>query len=1176
MFGSLLIKTPVHLDEEVENTHLVKRPLVISELSYLMSAFGYSSIVGYASHLPLKHVSLPLKYLKEEISADSAERFTNNIFSFGGFIDLSSQKGHFFCSIQYGIDNDRKTIHLIPILADEVTSLSVQFQRIQIHLPHPVIGKGMAVFHFVSLTTDEEPYLVIDIIDESYLLINLKIELSDFLVGNLNNRLVLDSFSEWVNISVPYSFELRSLPFFMEALDAHNIIVSLKDGGLLHFSRPSVLSSVDIFNFSEAYTFLSLTLGSIFRNNKSDRVVDGISSNAIVDVVKVSEFQFVTLSARKCLIIWDMRSHKQVSSTIELGKFHTSSSWLTTVPTKYMQVHEIESSRYLSVVYTAEDDSEVTSGFVFQSYRILPEGLIPDSEEYKFSPEQPSTSSTTESNVFKIQDFQIPSSLESSTVNYFVLWKSNTYSVLARYDVNIASSAITQVSFSIPHSSLLSDELILRQGDSYYQNMIFNSGHYDKDIVSTALSIFKSKSGRTSGDLSGMSLTQEVRFTITNTSKAIGVSTTALWYKLYLICEEFRKLCKESLSLLVRPNFVLTCEAKGVGVYREAHNYESFGRRDTTGDFAKLLQGLSSKFSANTKRKLVEEIKALSRITASDASRLASSYLSSKITGEEVSKIMDEMKNIPFAVKVIDEVINSDFRDEIALDEHSAVRSGTGYGLFSKLLTVSTFKHIKDSHQSTLLNLFILFLLCEVNETILNFLSAIVQRFSRYAMFEDVFDICFTGSSSKCGIEESNVSLLENSIFWTAAVNKYPELLCLIKSKNYNAAFDYYSKIVLGTHHEELLLNVILDLLNRNEAKTVKEKFTSTFEINSPLNRFLSGLLSLANNDPSQFFVMMSDYDTFKAIGDEDTKNLLINGLSSNQELKSFLSSIFAKSMDDVLTRANYFHELAKLSKAFSKKSVTVMDDSTSSKNFMEKSLEFEQRAVKILEETGTSSGDVVGFKTILLRNLFEESLELFDFSGAINSLHKLSLLVSKSDLKSYFTRLMRILITRREISRCFSASKNSLFVENYLLVDNILLELANNDLILSNALRCYEFLYSWRLFGSSTGFRSLNLGDKRGAVEALYIFITRFRLEQENLGLSSNESEDFKQFKLKVLELYMIIINCLKTFNDAEDRWFVKRDNSQRLGVIDLSELTLEYFKWLKELEKELDDVIQ
>lgn len=1139
-----------------------------------MSSLGCSSIVGYGSHLLLKHINLPLKYLLDEPPSDAVDAFKSKLFGFGGFVDLSSQDGLFFSSLQYGVDNDRKTIHLIPVLIDEVTSLSVQFQSIQVHLPHPLIGNKMASFQFVPLTSNEEPYIVIDLIDESFLFITLKIELSDFTAGNLNNRLALDSFNEWVNISVPYSFELRCSPFIIQALDTNNIIVSLKDGGMLHFSRPSVLSNVDIYNFSEASSLISFNFGGFLRLNDAEEVVDGISHNAVVDAVKISEFEFATVSVRKMLKIWDLRSHRQVKQSIHLdGNLSGSASWLSTIPSKYMQLHNVGESQFLTLMYTVENSSQSASGYAFKTFEILPENSLCETTQFLLNPERPHSSLAADSNAFKIQDFHVENSGESKFIHFYTLWKSNTYSVLTRHEIDSHSWTVTQISRSIPQSNHLPDELFIRHDEAYYHDLIFNSGSYDDIIVATALTIFKSKSGHVTNALAGTSLRQDVEQTLITTSKTAGVSVYTLWNKLFLICEEFRKLSREANSILITPSLVLVCEVHGIGAYKDAHFFERFEQGEGGDELSILLSTLSSKFSTNTKRKLMEEIKNLSSITSADSSRLATTYLTNRISEEDVAHILEKVAKLPKAMDSIDSLIGRVLPEKDTLNESSRSKFGVGLGVFSRLLTVNTFKNVKRKHESILLNVFILFLLCENSSSVLEYLSRIVQRISTYTVFDKVFDICFETSSTKSELERENINLLENSIFWTAAVAKYPELMHLIKEKKYNRAFDYYAQTVLGSHFENFLLDVVLNLLNRDEALVVRRKFGLLIDVKSPMDKFLSGLLSLTTNNPAQFFATFSDYETFRAINQESSKKILYQGLHSHPELKTFLSSIFAKSLNDVSSQANYFHALAQLSKAYSKRNNTFGTEAEANKLFLKGAFKFEKKAFQIIEENGLQDGNLLVLKTALLRNIFDESLELLEYDEAINSLEKLSSLLTHADLKLFFNRLIRTLIARREIKRAFSVGKNSLFVKHYSYVDSILLETANNDLILNNAVKCYEFLYAWRLFGCSADGSTSKLGDKRGAVEALYIFITRFKLEKDNLGMTSNESEDFRQFKLKVLELYMIIINCLKTFEDPDDRWFIKRDTAKRLGVFSLSDITLEYYEWLKELEKDLSD---
>lgn len=1159
--------------------YLEVTPSELSQRDYIMSSFGYSNVVGYASHLPLKHVKLPLKYDNHEKVVDLNEQFRNKSLGFGGFLDLSTQSGLPFESIQYGVSNDMKTVHLSPVLVDEATSLGIQFQNLVFHLPHSIISKGTAGFQFVPLVGDADPYIIIDLIEENFLFITLKIEIGDFFIGNGSYRLVLDKLNTWVNISVPYSFELRSVPFFLKLLDPSNVIVSLKDGGLLHFSRLGPLAALDIFNFTENAALMSF--GGLFRTNKSDIAIDGVSSNSVVDIVQLDSTEFVALTVSKTLKFWNMNLHKQTRSFIDL-KTDDSKSWLTTIPSKYLQTYQSGSERFLSLFATSEEEDERSSkvsGFRFQTWAIPDKGDLKYLEALSLTPELPMsivTASEAKTTVFKIQDFQIVSSLGDHTLSYYILWKSNTHSVLCRYRQEETGN-ISSTTWSHSFQDSLMKDLTPRQGGDYYFNSIFNTGKYDTEIVKTALSIFAAHSGEDLQVADVNSLRKSVTHTINSTSKAAGVSAESLWYKLELICEEFKKLSQEPLGLLVTPSFILTAQVNGISVFRTAHIYESFLQPGNESRLAKLLVLLSTKFSPNTYKRLASEFVQLKSIDANTATDFASRFLSNKISDEDIQSVMEELESIPNVVDEIKMLIGSGIGSDIALADIVQLSSGEGIGLFSKLLTISAFKNIKANHEIILLSLLILFLLCEVNESVLQFIESILQRYSRYGIIEQVFETSFYGTKTDSAVELRNVSKLENSIFWSAVVSKNSDLLSLIKNKDYNVAFDYFCDAIVGTGYDDFMVNIILELVDRNEGKLLLEKFTNKFDLHLPIKRFLTGLIYYINDDASSFFDVFIDYSTFEAVADTSIREKLLRSLTHEPIIKAFLSSIFSSAPSEAIQKANYYHQLSEMSKAQSHTksgftdSKNVESKNTAGKDFLSKSLEFEKIAIATLEQLDLSDLKVRDLISQFHRNLFACALESSHYSDATDSLYQLSPLVSKNEFCLLFSRFLRTLRMHHEIPRIFRPTDNHLFSDNFLLVDTILLQMANEDLILSNALKCYEFLYSWRLFGCTSS--PTQLGDKRGAVEALYIFITRFKMEKENLGIESNQSEDFKQFKLKILELYMIILNCLKTYENEEEKWIIKRDNSKKLSVIRIEELTLEYYRWLKELEHDLGD---
>lgn len=136
-------------------------------------------------------------------------------------------------------------------------------------------------------------------------------------------------------------------------------------------------------------------------------------------------------------------------------------------------------------------------------------------------------------------------------------------------------------------------------------------------------------------------------------------------------------------------------------------------------------------------------------------------------------------------------------------------------------------------------------------------------------------------------------------------------------------------------------------------------------------------------------------------------------------------------------------------------------------------------------------------------------------------------------------------------------------------MIDSTLLEIANDDLVLWRSLKTYQVLYAWRIRGS-VALCNNSFGNLRGALESLYIFITRFRMEKELFKKVGKAWADYRRFKLKILELYMIIINGVRSLKNEDERW-IRRQNGQKFEIVDINTLTSEYLGWLQELEDEL-----
>lgn len=1135
-----------------------------------MEASSVSNIVGYSSHLPTKVVKLPLKYLPVPAAEDVSEKFRNGCLCHSELLDLLSQKGCFFSTLQVGVTNDMRAVRLTPVLVDETTLLGLQFQNLCIQLPHQIISNRTFTCQFVANNTSGEPFVLLDIIDQSFLLLTLRIELSDFIVGNGTHRLTLDNFSEWVNISVPYSFELRSDPFCVKALDPENIVVSIKDGGLLHFHRDAPLGTFSVHEFQENTPVMSMSLvGLLFRSSGSgDVVLNGVSLNLAVDIVKVSADEFVALSATKLLTFWSTKTHKQSRPKLDMTAAAENASWLNTIPNRYLRITDCGEEKRLSLFLPRTAGSESGEKSVFEIHNwILAETAIRETSLFFVDEAQENAAKRSlDAGSMIIQDFYVLGD-GSAALKYIVLWKCNTFSSVVAYKVNASTHEVETVTRSCSLAASPFEEFLSMRTDSEIIDSIFKSGNYDEDIVSCALEVFEQNLGLPSSSRD-VSLRRHLLSVVRAISASQNVSVNSLLSKLALICEEFKKISQEVLALLPTAEYVLTSQVNGVGVSRRAHFYEEFNLCGLSArlGLSALLNNIASRFSLRVFKQIHTEIRAAKSIDAAAATLYATSYLSSKITDEEVQELMETLGSIPDVLDEISRLVDVGSHDNYPHFAGNSI-SGEGCGLFSKILLVDTFKSIKKNHEHILLNVFVLLLLCEVNDTLLELLNAIVTRFNSYTLMAHVFELAFKDLSSKSPIEADRVSKCENLIFWKCAARRHEPLLQLILRKEYNSAFNYYSREILTKDKETFMLDILLELLNRGEVKIILEEFRGKVDVSSPVVKFLFGLVSLFNNQYDESFAALMDYANFEKCNNAETHTKLVDHLGSQKVIKHFLSAIFAAQELPLLARANYFHQVSQLCMTYYDHLKTKIDlgGFDHKTELLRHSVRFEKEAISILGSDLASHGSI---RVTYLRNLFADAVEIKSYGDAIDSLSEINNAVSASEMRALLSKIVRALLANNKIDCIF---QNALFSKNYLLVDSILLEIANEDLILSNALQCYEYLYSWRLFGSVKDQKPGTFGDVRGAAEALYIFITRFRLEKDILVSETAEMEDFKLFQLRILELYKIVINCLKTFSDKDDRWIVRRNAQKSLAIATVDELAVEYYKWLRELEQGL-----
>lgn len=257
-----------------------------------------------------------------------------------------------------------------------------------------------------------------------------------------------------------------------------------------------------------------------------------------------------------------------------------------------------------------------------------------------------------------------------------------------------------------------------------------------------------------------------------------------------------------------------------------------------------------------------------------------------------------------------------------------------------------------------------------------------------------------------------------------------------------------------------------------------------------------------------------------------------------------------------------YFHGLSKLVQS----QIKTNDNKSQQEEhcFIEIASDFETLAIE-------NESDITIREEFYL-NLFELSLPVSNYDITTKCLKNLTL---STNFKNLMTKFITKIIFQLKLDIIFPPNNNDddFYGQHFSLIDSIIVKVAQ-DSNLSQSLRVYQYLYSWRLFGCMVvvvnNNKTLELGDKRGAIEALYEFITRFRIENPTGDVE-------RKVKLKILEIYMIILNLLKSFENNQDQWFLKTNSyketttTTRRSIVSLNDLKLEYLEWLKNLDEDV-----
>lgn len=204
-------------------------------------------------NLPVYSIDIPLEHytLSDEVksSFDPEDKFKRQVTVVGGFLEIDNVVH----KLNYRIHQSLDSFELVPITLNQ-TITNYDFQALRFQLPQDITIQEKCFS--IQYGGGE---ILVDFLSSKNTIISLNISLQNFIKDK--SELTSLNFHTWGFISAPYSFEVRN-PFLLRPLTENELILSLKDGGLLQLSRSKELKTfhVTIFNDTSYLDSLKLKL----------------------------------------------------------------------------------------------------------------------------------------------------------------------------------------------------------------------------------------------------------------------------------------------------------------------------------------------------------------------------------------------------------------------------------------------------------------------------------------------------------------------------------------------------------------------------------------------------------------------------------------------------------------------------------------------------------------------------------------------------------------------------------------------------------------------------------------------------------------------------------------------------------------------------------------------------
>ncbi|CCH44093.1 Nuclear pore complex protein [Wickerhamomyces ciferrii] len=1041
--------------------------------------------------------------------------------------------------ISYRIVDQRHSLVLTPLALNN--NFNIKLKSIKINLPDGIRSNCLTINQFI--TQQDEHSIVIDLISDAGMVITILLKLSDFTINNNNNHSQLNSsnYHEWCKISNPYSFDIR-IPHFLHSFSYDQSIVLLKDGGIIGLQKnPGKLEEITTIIFNDNSYFENL--GNFFKpwsqSNQIKLKDSNLSPKTAIDALNFNDY-LITITINKKLRIWSISKQSLIleKDLIDLissnQKITTNKPFLDPSPTKLLDLLTINidgvEQTYLSIFLPFGsgffkifqlDASSSSSG---QSIDVKDLGT-------NFEYEATLPDSTT---IWLVADFKLIKSNSIDSLDLWVLWKSNTSSIIQNLKIQQNLTFKIQwfeVSNSTQDLTKLSDS---ETWSEFYLRKIFESDIYSNDIISTALKIYQQHFTTTSTALEEDSLLDDlsIREKVVKTigqniiiDKNYDDNIKKQWSRFDTLCKEFQKQSNEHLKFHIDldSNLIFLINRLDFSLIRKTSNSEllsqnkhlkisSIDKFDDIENHLKFLniisnfkKSISSDVLDNVKNSLIRLINNTDTNSNifDNLSKIYLETLNDKFNPNNLSNLVEELSSFDDIFKIIKELLSlQDGQEQQFITKGKLTKFGTS-------IVLNSLKDIVKINQEILFDLLILLLVLEIykKDELELILSKILPKFKSYQILEKSLYINFNEFTNKLELDES--SILENGLISKIIDLKFPTGF-LINEVNLNDFIN--GQLIPFLNSSEFIYSISIYLISNNYSSLVYTHFLQFFD-SSPIFKWLKAITFLKTNQTlkaEKIFLQNSQTIT-KYILKDSEKELLKSLEDFTVLFKSSLTKYYFN------LAIIFLHDL-KFQSALKFINLSIADNFNS---------EFDSEH---LEE-----------KYFVLFNIAND-LSNFEISArALDNLKNPQR--KKEAFETFIYGLYKNGETR--VLNYFD------FTSDYKLIDSILLTKAQsfpNDL--KKSLFFYQTLYAFRLKYKSY----------RGALESLYEFIYKFQ----------SFIEIDESVKLTIAELYSTILNLLITL-PKDEQWLIYQINSNEQNVINYKELKEEQLKLTNSFSKEL-----